>query len=284
MTGIAFQKMQGAGNDFVVLDARAGGFSAKAFTTASAKAIAERRTGVGCDQVVLIESPCGEGTAAMRIHNADGGEVTACGNAARCVALLLMTERGEDHVSLETAAGLVEAVREARDRIRIDMGIAKTDWQAIPLKEAADTLHLDLRDGELGDAVAVSMGNPHAVFFVEDVEKVPLAEAGPRLEHAPLFPERANIGIAQVLSEDRLRLRVWERGAGLTRACGSGACAAVVAANRRGLLRPEAEVVQDGGSLTVRIREDGHVLLSGPAAWSFTGELPSELIDQEQAA
>jgi len=283
MTGIAFQKMQGVGNDFVVLDARSGGLSAKALTATSAKAIADRRIGVGCDQVVLIESPSGEGTAAMRIRNADGGEVATCGNAARCVALLLMMENGEDRVSLETAAGLIEAVREDSNWIRIDIGIAKTDWHAIPLKEAADTLHLDLCDGELRDAVAVSMGNPHAIFFVEDVEQVPLAEVGPRLEHAPIFPERANIGVVQVLSEDRLRLRVWERGAGLTLACGTGACAAVVAANRRGLLCPESEVVQDGGTLTVRIREDGHVLLSGPAVWSFKGELPSEFIDRKQA-
>ncbi|MGB1547840.1 MAG: diaminopimelate epimerase, partial [Alphaproteobacteria bacterium] len=257
--------MQGAGNDFVILDARAGKLAAKAFTAAAAKAIAERRTGVGCDQVILIARPEGKATAAMRIRNADGGEVAACGNAARCVGLFLMDERGEDQAVLETAAGLIEAVREGGNRISVDMGVAKTDWQAIPLKEETDTLHLDLGEGALGEGVAVSMGNPHAVFFVEDAEAVPLADTGPRLEHHPLFPERANIGVAQMLANDRLRLRVWERGAGLTRACGSGACAAVVAANRRGLIQNEAEVIQDGGSLTVRIREDGHVLLSGPA-------------------
>ncbi|MCE2509623.1 MAG: diaminopimelate epimerase [Alphaproteobacteria bacterium] len=284
MTGIPFQKMQGAGNDFVILDARSGKLARKAFTAGVAKAIADRRTGVGCDQVILIERARDEGAAAMRIRNADGGEVATCGNAARCVGLLLMNERGEDRVRLETAGGLVEAVREGRDRVSVDMGAAKTDWQAIPLKEAADTLHLDLGEAALGEAVAVSMGNPHAVFFVEDAAKVALADAGPRLEHHPLFPERANIGIAQMIASDRLRLRVWERGAGLTHACGSGACAAVVAAHRRGLVENEAEVVQDGGSLRVRLREDGHVLLSGPAAWSFTGELPAELIDQERAA
>lgn len=284
MTGILFRKMHGAGNDFVVLDARTDRRAARAFTAAGARAIADRWTGVGCDQVVLIEPARNPGAdAVMRIRNADGEEAEACGNAARCVARLVMTEKGTDRCRLETLAGPIEAIREGPDRIRVDMGTAKTDWQAIPLKGPADTLHLDLRAGTLRDAVAVSMGNPHAVFFVGDAEKVPLAEIGPRLENDAWFPERANIGVAQILSGNRLRLRVWERGAGLTRACGSGACAAVVAANRRGLLGKEAEVVLDGGSLFVRIREDGHVLLSGPAALSFSGELPLDLVTEAAA-
>jgi len=282
MNGISFQKMQGAGNDFVVLDGRAPGFPAQAFRAEAARAIAARHTGVGCDQVILIEA-APHATARMRIRNADGGEVAACGNAARCVALLLMDEQGLARVTLATQAGLLEATREG-ERISVDMGVAQTDWQAIPLREAADTLHLGLRHGALQDGAAVSMGNPHAVFFVEDVDAVPLGDLGPVLERDPLFPERANIGVAQVLSENRLRLRVWERGAGLTSACGSGACAAVVAANRRGLLQSPAEVVQDGGSLDVCLREDGHVLLSGPAVRSFTGEIPFALFDAEAGA
>lgn len=285
MDRIPFQKMHGIGNDFVVLDGRTVALPATVFDAAGARAIAARHTGVGCDQVVLLETSTAA-NARMGIRNADGSEVATCGNALRCVALLLMTEGGEDHVTIETAAGLLDAWREAGDSICVDMGLAQTDWQAIPLGKAADTLHLDLRHGALGDGVAVSMGNPHAVFFVEDVQKVPLADAGPVLERDPIFPERANIGVAQLLGGNRMRLRVWERGTGLTPACGSGACAAVVAANRRGLLETGAavEVVQDGGSLFVRLREDGHVLLCGPAAWSFSGEIPCKWFDRGQGA
>jgi len=279
--------MQGAGNDFVVLDGRtpdspALGLPEAAFSAAGARAIAARHTGVGCDQVVLIED-ARDATAQMRIRNADGGEVSTCGNATRCVALLLMDEGAESRVTIATKAGVLEATRDDTGCISVHMGPAQTDWQAIPLKEAADTLHLALGDGALGDAVAVSTGNPHAVFFVEDAEKVPLGEIGPVLERDPIFPERANIGIAQMLGDNRLRLRVWERGAGLTPACGSGACAAVVAASRRGLLETGAaiEVVQDGGSLFVRLFLGGDVLLSGPALRSFSGEISCEWLARE---
>ncbi len=287
METFSFQKMHGAGNDFVVLDGRGAGSPASglpegAFSAAGARAIAARHTGVGCDQVVLIED-ARDATAHMRIRNADGGEVGTCGNATRCVALLLMDERGEDRVTIATKAGVLEATRDEAGRISVDMGPAQTDWQAIPLKAAADTLHLALGDGALGDAVAVSMGNPHAVFFVEDAEKVPLGVLGPILERDPIFPERANIGIAQMLGVHRLRLRVWERGAGLTPACGSGACAAVVAASRRGLLETGAaiEVVQDGGNLFVCLRDDGHVLLAGPAVHSFSGKISGDWLSRE---
>jgi diaminopimelate epimerase len=158
------------------------------------------------------------------------------------------------------------------------MGAARLGWDEIPLSEERDTLHLDVTNGPLVDPVGVNMGNPHAVFFVDDVESLPLAELGPPLEHHPLFPERANIGAAQLIGPDRLRLRVWERGAGLTRACGSGACAAAVAAARRGLTGRKVEVVLDGGSLVVEWREDGHVEMTGPVATAFTGELNGALL------
>jgi len=287
MGTFSFQKMHGAGNDFVVLDGRGSGSLAPdlpeaAFSAAGARAIAARHTGVGCDQVVLIED-ARNATAQMRIRNADGGEVSTCGNAARCVALLLMDERAESRVTIATKAGVLEASCDDAGRISVNMGSAQTNWQAIPLKEAADTLRLALGDGSLGAAVAVSMGNPHAVFFVEDADAVPLGVLGPVLERDPIFPERANIGIAQMLGDNRLRLRVWERGAGLTPACGSGACAAVVAAARRGLVATgtTVEVVQDGGHLFVCLRDDGDVLLSGPALRSFSGEISCEWLDRE---
>ena len=290
METFSFQKMQGAGNDFVVLDGRTSdlpvsGLPEAAFSAAGARAIAARHTGVGCDQVVLIED-ARDATAHMRIRNADGGEVSTCGNATRCVALLLMDERAESRVTIATKAGVLEATRDEAGCISVNMGPPQTDWQAIPLKATADTLHLALGDGSLGDAVAVSMGNPHAVFFVEDAEKLPLGALGvlgPVLERDPIFPERANIGIAQMLGKNRLRLRVWERGAGLTPACGSGACAAVVAAARRGLLETGAtvEVVQDGGHLFVCLRDDGDVLLSGPALRIFSGEISGDWLDRE---
>lgn len=282
MGTFSFQKMQGAGNDFVVLDGRVPGLPEAAFSAAGARAIAARHTGVGCDQVVLIED-ARHATAQMRIRNADGGEVATCGNATRCVALLLMDERAEARVTIATKAGVLAAGCDDAGRVSVDMGPPQTDWQAIPLKASADTLHLALGDGALGRAVAVSMGNPHAVFFVEDADAVPLDEIGPVLERDPVFPERANIGIAQMLGENRLRLRVWERGAGLTPSCGSGACAAVVAASRRGLLARGAmvEVVQNGGSLFVCLGEDGHVLLAGPAVHSFSGEISCDWLDRE---
>ena len=216
----------------------------------------------------------------MRIRNADGGEVEACGNAARCVASLLMRERGAQRIALETAAGVLEA--EARDDglVTVDMGPARTDWRDIPLARAMDTLHVALHAGPLGDPVCTGMGNPHATFFVPDVAAIDLAALGPRLEHDPLFPARANIGVAQVLSPGRLRLRVWERGAGLTPACGTGACAALVAASRRGLMGRKAEIVADGGSMFAHWREDGHVLLTGPAAVSFSGTLDPSLLPE----
>ena len=225
--------MHGLGNDFVVLDARA---EPLGLTTAAARAVADRRTGIGCDQVITLEAPR-DGTADvfMRIHNADGGEVEACGNAARCIARLLLAERADGHVVIETGAGLLSATSAGDGTIAVDMGPAQLDWQHIPLREAMETLRLPLAAGPLKEPVAVGIGNPHAVFFVDDATAIPLETYGPRLEHDPLFPERANISAVHVAGTDRLRVRVWERGVGITRACGTGACAAAVAAHRRGL-------------------------------------------------
>ena len=245
--GRPFIKMHGLGNDFVVVDARREAF---ALDAATARAIANRHTGVGCDQLIVIEpAKAGIADAFMRIVNADGGEVGACGNATRCVADLLMRETGRDRAVIQTATGLLDTERAPGERVTVDMGPARLDWRDIPLARACDTNHVPLALGPLADPVAVNMGNPHAVFFVPDAAAIDLASLGPVLEHHTLFPERANIGVAQLLGPGRLRLRVWERGAGITLACGSGACAALVAASRRGLVARKATVVADGGEL-----------------------------------
>jgi diaminopimelate epimerase len=269
MSTTAFVKMHGLGNDFVVIDARRDAFS---LDRTRAHAIADRKTGIGCDQLIVIEKPQRAGADVfMRIHNADGGEVEACGNATRCIATLIMAETGGDRVVVETNAGLLEARPESGGRVSVDMGPARLDWREIPLASAQDTLHVDLALGSLADPVCTNMGNPHATFFVADAMSIDLAALGPLLEHHKLFPERANIGVAQVLSPERLRLRVWERGVGITRACGTGACAALVAASRRGLVGRLAEIVLDGGALTIEWRGDGHVIMTGPVATSFNG-------------
>lgn len=274
---VPFVKMHGSGNDFVVFDERAAPLG---LTPRRAAAIADRNEGVGCDQFIVIErAPQGSGADAfMRIRNPDGAEAGACGNATRCVARLLAAETGRDHVAIATLAGVLPATIGADGTIGVDMGAPRLGWQDVPLAHPADTLHLDLGAGALADPAALSMGNPHATFFVPDVAAVPIATLGPALEHDRLFPERANIGIAQVLAPDRLRLRVWERGAGITPACGTGACAALVAAHRRGLMGCSAAVIADGGALEVTWRDDGHVLLGGAVAVSFSGTLDPSLL------
>jgi len=271
-----FIKMHGLGNDFVVLDGRAHGL---ALTSEQVRLIADLHRGVGCDQLIVLTAPQDRlADVTMVIRNADGGEVSACGNATRCVASLLMTENGKDHVVIQTRAGLLDAERRADGLVSVDMGPARLDWRDIPLSEAIDTLHLPLALGELSDPIGVGMGNPHAVFFVPDVMKVDVATLGPVLEHHPLFPERANIEFAQILSPERIRMRVWERGAGITLACGTGACATVVAAARRGLAGRRAEVILDGGTLGIEWQKDGHVMMTGPVSIAFSGRLDPSLL------
>ena len=276
MTDLAFTKMHGLGNDFVVLDARA---RPLALSDAQVRAIADRRTGVGCDQLLIVEPPRnGAADAFLRIHNADGGEVAACGNGTRCVAAMIMAEKGTQRALIETEAGILEARAGAADEVSVDMGPASLEWRDIPLARDADTLHVGIEAGPLVDPVAVGIGNPHAVFFVDDAEAVPLDALGPEIERHPLFPERTNVEAAQVLSPRRLRLRVWERGVGITRACGSGACAALVAAHARGLTERAADVDLDGGTLKIEWRDDGHVIMTGPAAVSFAGTLSGSVL------
>jgi diaminopimelate epimerase len=274
----AFVKMHGLGNDFVVLDART---AALELDGKQARAIADRKTGIGCDQLITLEpARDGRADAFMRIHNADGGEVEACGNAARCIATLLMKETGRDRVTIETVVGLLDAVWSGENLVSVDFGPARLGWREIPLAREMDTLHLDCSLGPLSDPVAVNIGNPHAVFFVPDAEKIDLESLGAALERHPLFPERVNVEVAHRTPDGRLRMRVWERGVGITRACGTGACATLVAASRRGLTGRKATVILDGGPLAIEWRADDHVIMTGPVATSFTGRLDPSLLAQ----
>ncbi len=273
----SFVKMNGLGNDFVIFDARE---VPLALSAAQIRHIADRRFGIGCDQLIAVE-PSGKADAHMRIYNADGSEAEACGNATRCVAEILLTEKKTDHVAIETIAGVLQSRAVERGLITVDMGVPRFDWAAIPLQSAVDPGHLPLtlaaRDGTtLQDGIAVNVGNPHAVFFVANAEAVPLGEIGPKAEHDPLFPQRVNLEVATIEAPDRIRVRVWERGAGITPACGSGACAVLAAAVRRELLpRPEAEIRLDGGRLHVALR-DNRLWMTGPVAESFRGSLELE--------
>ncbi|MEO8926632.1 MAG: diaminopimelate epimerase [Caulobacteraceae bacterium] len=267
-----FVKMNGLGNDFVVVWTAGAPFAPG---PGAARAIAARAGGIGCDQILSLE-PSSRADAFMRVWNADGGEVGACGNGARCVGWLVMEAAGRDGARIDTAGGLLEVRRRGDRLVEVDMGVPGLTWRKIPLAEEMDTRRIDLEvEPGLAGPGCVSMGNPHVVFFVEDAEEAPVARVGPIVEHHPLFPERANVGFAQIKAHDRIRLKVWERGAGLTRACGTGACAALVAARRRGLTGRAATVELDGGELHIDWRRgDRHVLMTGPVAVEFTGHLP----------
>lgn len=271
-----YYKMNGCGNDFVIFDARAHG--SLPLTADQARAIAARDTGIGCDQVIAMERSI-RGDVFMRIWNADGGEVSACGNAARCVGWLLLD--GADHdgpVKIETAAGLLRAERTTLGAITVDMGSPLLKWEEVPVSKPMDTVRLDYEVdvgiAHLTGPGACNMGNPHAVFFVEKLEDTPVKIIGPRVEADGFFPEGVNVGFAEVQGPDRLRLKVWERGAGLTKACGTGACAAVVTAHRAGLTSRMVAVEMDGGTLHIEWRDsDDRVLMTGPVELERTGEL-----------
>ncbi|HXS05256.1 MAG TPA: diaminopimelate epimerase [Rhizomicrobium sp.] len=269
---IPFRKMQGLGNDFVVFDARQ---QAIPMTSSRAKAIADRHFGVGCDTLVLITPGDAQVDARLRFFNADGGEVESCGNATRCVARLLMDERGLARVKLDSKGGMLIGTDAGHGFVTVDVGIPKFDWRDIPLAEAADTSALSIPvDSRDIAATAVLMGNPHCILFVEDAEHAPVTELGPKLETHALFPTRINVEFAHVHDPRHIRMRVWERGIGVTLACGTGACATAVAAMRKGLAERKVEVELDGGKLIVEWREaDGHVLMTGPGKTVFLGEI-----------
>ncbi len=271
-----FVKMNGLGNDFVVVEARDRAFRP---TPEEVRAICDRARGPGCDQLIAIE-PSDTADAFMRVWNADGGQVETCGNALRCVGWLLMEATGRDEVTIDTLGGVTRARRAGDRAVAVDMGRPRLDWAEVPLAEEMDTRGIELQVGPI-DAPhmhtpgAVSMGNPHVVFFVDDADAAPVTSVGPMIEHHPLFPEGVNVGFAEAQARDRIRLRVWERGAGLTQACGTGACAALVAASRRGLVDRHATMVLDGGELRIDWNEDDdHVIMTGPVAVDGQGLLP----------
>lgn len=276
---IDFLKMEGAGNDFPVFDLRA---RALRLNSAIAAAAGDRRFGIGGDQVIAIEpaqSPAAD--AFMRIFNNTGDEVEACGNATRAVARFLMDESGKDHVTIETVAGLLKGHDAGGCLVRVDMGQPVLDAAAIPLSENIDTVTLPIThavDGlpTLEGPGAVNMGNPHMVFAVEDAAAYPLEEIGPALEHHPLYPERCNVSLAQVRKNGSVLLRVWERSAGITLACGSAACATLVALNRQGLIGRDAAIDLPGGRLLIAWDENDHIQMTGPARTVFKGiwEIP----------
>ena len=268
----AFLKMHGLGNDFVVFDARG---SHLALDKRSARALADRRFGVGCDQVIVIGAGRGNVDAVMRIYNADGGEVESCGNATRCVARLLMEETDRDRVVIDTPGAELVCIDAGGGNVTVDMGPARLEWTEIPLARAVDTSDFEIRAGDKSfRATAVNVGNPHCVLFDADAETVPVAEIGPRIETHEMFPSRTNVEFVTVKDRGHVRMRVWERGAGITSACGTGACAAAVAAYRRGFCDRKVEVTLDGGVLAIEWREsDGHVLMTGPATLAYRGDV-----------
>ena len=283
---IPFTKMHGAGNDFVVLDGRRHPLG---LTVERIRRLADRRLGIGCDQLISLETGPESGLDAadvfMRIHNPDGSEAGACGNATRCVATLVGRDLGRAQVTIRTIAGDLPSSLLPDGRVTVDLGPPRLGWADVPLARPHDTLHLPLAEGAVGDPAACSMGNPHATFFLSSLDGLAIERLGARFETDTLFPDRANIGFAQLLAPDRIRLRVWERGAGLTLACGSGACAALVNAVRRGLADRRAELLLDGGTLTIEWREtDGHVLMTGPVETSFIGTIDLDAAAQSLAA
>jgi diaminopimelate epimerase len=271
-----FVKMNGAGNDFVVVNALETPFAP---TADQARAIADRKTGEGCDQLIALE-PSTTADAFMRVWNADGGVVETCGNALRCIGWMLLQSTGKAEVTIDTLGGPTTARRAADGRITVDMGAPRLDWEQIPLDEAMDTRGIELQVGPIDAPVlhtpgAVSMGNPHVVFFMDHTpDDAFVRGTGSLIEHHPRFPEGVNVGFAHVLAPDHIRLRVWERGAGLTRACGTGACAALVAASRRGLTGRAATIEVDGGTLRIEWDEaSDHVFMTGPVEVERTGAL-----------
>jgi diaminopimelate epimerase len=280
-TPIPFRKMNGLGNDFVVLDARA---YPLVISEIAAKAIADRKTGIGCDQLIVLEKSSGFDVR-MRIWNAEGGEVQSCGNASRCIADLLFDENETNTATISTKGGILIASKAGDKMVTIDQGVPKFGWKDIPLSEPfADTRHIEMQYGPIDHPLihspsVVNVGNPHCIFWVDDLDVVDLGRAGPMLENHPLFPERANISFAKVVARDHIILRVWERGAGLTKACGTAACATMAAGHRIKIIDAKCKITLPGGDLHMAVREsDGHILMTGPVAYEFDGVMPEGLL------
>ncbi len=275
-----FRKMNGLGNDFVVFDARK---RSLAMDEAKARAIADRKTGIGCDQLIVLE-PSSKADVTMRIWNNEGGEVESCGNATRCIADILFDEKKASRATIDTKGGFLVAEKGGDRLVTVDMGAPRFDWQDIPLSEKFhDTRYIDLHVGPVDAPLidrpsVVNVGNPHCIFWVKDLDVVDLAKIGPMLEHHPLFPRRANITLARIDDRKHVVIKVWERGAGLTKACGTAACAVMAAGFRLKRLDAQATITLPGGDLFMAIREsDGHVIMTGPVEYEFDGDLPPHL-------
>tara|TARA_A100001391_G_scaffold158426_1_gene116849 strand:- start:4929 stop:5795 length:867 start_codon:yes stop_codon:yes gene_type:complete len=284
---LPYLKMNGLGNDFVVLDARA---QKIALSRQQIVAISDRANGIGCDQLIVMEPDTVEGVDVfMRIYNAEGGEVDACGNATRCIAALVAEETGKSAITIRTNAGIL-ATRTDGEMVTADMGVPRFGWEQIPLAEPfSDTTGIELQIGPIDAPIlhtpsVVNVGNPHAIFWVKDLDAHDLAKFGPLLENHPIFPERANITLAQVISDDRIRVNVWERGAGLTLACGTAACATAVAAARKGLTGRKVTIELPGGPLDIEWRvSDDHILMTGPWMLDGQGLIPPALLGEDAA-
>ncbi|MBL8790791.1 MAG: diaminopimelate epimerase [Rhizobiales bacterium] len=280
-SAIPFRKMNGLGNDFVVLDARV---KPLAISDDQARAIASRSSGVGCDQLIVME-PSPTADVRMRIWNAEGGEVESCGNASRCIADIVMRERKSGTATIDTKGGFLSARQAGPMMVTIDQGKPRFGWKEIPLSEAfADTRRIELQVGPIDKPLlhspsVVNVGNPHCIFWVDDLDVVDFAKVGPMIEHHPLFPERTNVELAKVVARDHVILKVWERGAGLTRACGTAACATMAAGHRLRLIDSKCRISLPGGDLMMALNEEnGHVLMTGPVAYEYEGVLPPGLL------
>ena len=275
-----FRKMNGLGNDFVVLDARRDLIT---ITEEKARTIADRKTGIGCDQLIVMENS-NVADVRMRIWNAEGGEVLSCGNASRCIADLMFDELKADSATIETKGGFLVAKKAGEHLVTIDQGVPKFGWKDIPLSEDfPDTRHIELQVGPIDAPLlhspsVVNVGNPHCIFWVNDLDVVDLSKIGPMLENHPMFPERANISLAQVVARDHVLLKVWERGAGLTQACGTAACATMAAGHRIKIIDAKCRITLPGGDLFMAVNDEGHILMTGPSALDFEGTLPEGLL------
>ena len=265
---LKFKKMHGLGNDFIIFDGREQNID---LSENDVRLLANRQTGIGCNQLIIIQkSDKAEGF--LHIQNSDGSLAESCGNATRCVASLIMSQTGKKSAEIDSLNGLLHCERNLGE-VTVDMGEPRFGWLDIPLSEARNTLNLGLTVGALKNPVALNVGNPHVVFFVENAEEIDVATLGPIIEKYPLFPERVNVNVAQILNEDTIRLRVWERGAGITRACGTGACATLVAANKRGFTNKVGKIILDGGNIKVEWTKGNRIIMTGDTALSFEGEV-----------
>ncbi len=277
---IPFRKMNGLGNDFVIFDGRKRPIK---MDENLARSIADRNSGIGCDQLIVFDNSV-IADVRMRIWNHDGGEVESCGNATRCIADILLGDDASDSLSVDTNGGLLKCTRAPDGMISVDMGLPKFHWSEIPLaEEFHDTRAIELQIGPIDDPIlhtpsVVNVGNPHCIFWIEDESKYDLPKIGPLLENHPIFPQRANISLARVVDRGHIVLNVWERGAGITRACGTAACATMAAAARKNLTEREAVITLPGGDLHMAWREeDDHIIMTGPVTYEFEGTLPEGL-------